>query len=113
MSDSTCAGLARPSQAADNIGARPKRAFAALTDLKPRHAHLNWQAAERLNLCSSFDKLRMRLSVFNGLNLMVSLPNHGPHRFGLSAFLFYVSFTKAFQERLKILDGSPRSHNLD
>jgi hypothetical protein len=32
-------------------------------------------------LASSFDKLRMRLSVFNELILMVSLSNHGQHRF--------------------------------
>jgi hypothetical protein len=32
-------------------------------------------------LASSFDKLRMRLSVFNDLDLMVSLSNHGQHRF--------------------------------
>jgi hypothetical protein len=30
-------------------------------------------------LFSSFDKLRMRLSVLSGLNLMVSLSNHGQH----------------------------------
>jgi len=40
---------------------------------------------------SSFDRLRMRQSGFNGLDLMVSLSNHGPHRFSaacqsLSAF---------------------------
>ena len=35
----------------------------------------NWQDAERC------DRLRMRWSDFNGLNLMVSLSNHGPHRF--------------------------------
>jgi hypothetical protein len=32
-------------------------------------------------LASSFGKLRMRLSVFNELILMVSLSNHGQHRF--------------------------------
>ena len=30
---------------------------------------------------SSFDRLRMRLSDFSGLDLMVSLSNHGPHLF--------------------------------
>ena len=30
---------------------------------------------------SSFDRLRMRWSDFNGLDLMVSLSNHGPHPF--------------------------------
>ena len=30
---------------------------------------------------SSFDRLRMRWSDFNGLDLMVSLSNHEPHRF--------------------------------
>jgi len=30
---------------------------------------------------SSFDKLRMRVSDFKGLDLMVSLSNHGQHRF--------------------------------
>jgi hypothetical protein len=33
------------------------------------------------SLASSFDKLRMRLSVFNELILMVSLSNHGQYRF--------------------------------
>ena len=30
---------------------------------------------------ASFDKLRMRWNDFNGLDLMVSSPNHEPHRF--------------------------------
>jgi hypothetical protein len=30
---------------------------------------------------SSFDKLRMGVNNFKGLDLMVSLSNHGPHRF--------------------------------
>jgi hypothetical protein len=34
---------------------------------------------------SSFDRLRMRLSDFNGLALMVSLSNHGQHRFSAPA----------------------------
>jgi hypothetical protein len=38
------------------------------------------RSAERIS-CSSFDRLRMRPSDFNGLDLMVSLSNHGPHRF--------------------------------
>jgi hypothetical protein len=32
-------------------------------------------------LSSSFDRLRMRSRVFDGLALMVSLSNHGQHRF--------------------------------
>jgi len=32
-------------------------------------------------LASSFDRLRMRPRVFNGLILMVSLSNHGQHHF--------------------------------
>jgi hypothetical protein len=32
-------------------------------------------------LASSFDRLRMRSSAFNKLILMVSLSNHGQHRF--------------------------------
>jgi len=47
--------------------------------VKPGH---DYQAAEKVvTLASSFDKLRMRSSDFNGLNLMVSPPNHGRHRF--------------------------------
>jgi hypothetical protein len=38
----------------------------------------DWQAAKKArNLASSFDKLGMRLSVFNGLDLMVSLSRFG------------------------------------
>jgi hypothetical protein len=33
---------------------------------------------------SSFDELRIRVSNFNGLNLMVSLSNHGPNHFSAS-----------------------------
>jgi hypothetical protein len=33
------------------------------------------------NVASSFDRLRMRPDVFNGLNLMVSLSNHKQNRF--------------------------------
>jgi hypothetical protein len=36
------------------------------------------------NVASSFDRLRMRPSVFSGLNLMVSLSNHGRIRFSAS-----------------------------
>jgi hypothetical protein len=36
---------------------------------------------------SSIDRLRMRWSDFNGLNLMVSLSNHGPHRFSAACEL--------------------------
>ncbi len=44
------------------------------------------------NVASSFDRLRMRSCVFNELTLMVSLSNHGQHRFSaasksLSAFM--------------------------
>jgi hypothetical protein len=34
---------------------------------------------------SSFDRLRMRWSDFNGLDLMVSVSNHEPHRFSASS----------------------------
>ena len=40
------------------------------------------QDAEKAEIqASSFDRLRMRWSDFNGLDLMVSLSNHEPHRF--------------------------------
>jgi hypothetical protein len=37
------------------------------------------------SVASSFDRLRMRPSIFKGLNLMVSLSNHGQHRFSASS----------------------------
>jgi hypothetical protein len=56
---------------------------------------LRWQVAEKAEiLASSFDKLRMRLSVFNGLILMVSLSNHGQHRFSAASCLSSVSGRK-------------------
>jgi len=36
---------------------------------------------------SSFDKLRMSESDFNGLDLMASLSNHGPHRFSAATYM--------------------------
>ena len=43
------------------------------------------QAAEKAEiLASSFDKLRVRLSDFNGLDFMVSLSHHGQHGLNFS-----------------------------
>jgi len=44
----------------------------------PRHSRL---LKKHEILASSFDKLRMRPRIFNGLILMVSLSNHGQHHF--------------------------------
>jgi hypothetical protein len=49
-----------------------------LFDIFPRRSRL---LKKREILASSFDRLRMRSRVFNGLILMVSLSNHGRHHF--------------------------------
>ena len=55
---------------------------------------------------SSFDKLRMRSRVFNGLALMVSLSNHGRHRFSAACWTENPTVWNCMQELRKSLSVS-------